>query len=135
MRRLVSAVRSGAGGCKVNSTQRFVRGSSRPHERARSPLAKQRLHDILRSDRERERDAQLASVEKKNTPAPSDGAHQRLPGTSDEPIRTRSMARLLASQGEPARALAIYEALIAIGCTDATLYAELEAARLAASPA
>jgi hypothetical protein len=103
------------------------------YERARSGLAKQRLHDILRSDRDRERDAQLASVATPVEPAtaPDDRVRQRrhLHGTREEPVRTRSMARLLASQGQPGRALAIYEALVAIDGTDATLLAELEATR------
>jgi hypothetical protein len=101
------------------------------YERARSGLAKHRLRDILRSDRDRRRDAQ-ASSDATPVEAPAvqpKRARQRLSGTCDEPIRTRSMARLLASQGQHDRALAIYEALVAADGTDATLRAELEAVR------
>jgi hypothetical protein len=48
---------------------------------------------------------------------------------ADEPIRTRSMARLLASQGHPARALAIYDWLLAANASDDSLRAEAEALR------
>lgn len=106
-------------------------GRSMPYERARSRLAKHRLQDILRSDRDRGRDAQTASEAQ---PAPAPPAQplrtrQRLSGTCDEPIRTRSMARLLASQGQHDRALAIYEALVAVDNADPALRAELEAVR------
>ena len=47
----------------------------------------------------------------------------------DEPIRTRSMARLLASQGHHRRALSIYEVLLAANTADATLQAEAAALR------
>jgi hypothetical protein len=50
----------------------------------------------------------------------------------DEPIRTRSMARLLASQGYPERALAIYAYLLAKDGSDPAL--ALEAAALRAAP-
>jgi hypothetical protein len=43
----------------------------------------------------------------------------------DEPIRTRSMAKLLAAQGHPARALAIYRYLLAQSEGDAALEAEI----------
>jgi signal transduction histidine kinase len=46
-----------------------------------------------------------------------------------EPIRTRTMAKLLLSQGHPERALSIYDALIADGATDPELLAEAEALR------
>ena len=49
----------------------------------------------------------------------------------DEPIRTRSMARLLAKQGHPKRALAIIEYLLARSEADAELRAEAEALRAA----
>jgi hypothetical protein len=51
-----------------------------------------------------------------------------------EPIRTRSMARLLASQGHRERALAIYEELLARDSTDARLQAEAEAVRDGETP-
>jgi hypothetical protein len=47
----------------------------------------------------------------------------------DEPIRTRSMARLLAQQGHPQRALSILEYLLARNAADAELRAEAEAVR------
>jgi hypothetical protein len=47
----------------------------------------------------------------------------------EEPIRTRSMARLLASQGHRNRALKIYDALLAANGGDAELRAEAEALR------
>jgi hypothetical protein len=46
-----------------------------------------------------------------------------------EPIRTRTMARLLASQGHRGRALSIYDDLLAANGSDATLRAEAEALR------
>jgi hypothetical protein len=46
-----------------------------------------------------------------------------------EPIRTRTMAKLLLSQGHPRRALSIYEALIAEGASDPVLLAEADALR------
>jgi hypothetical protein len=50
------------------------------------------------------------------------------PPASTEPIRTRTMARLLAAQGHPARALAIYDALLATD-SDPDLRAEAERLR------
>jgi len=47
----------------------------------------------------------------------------------EEPIRTRSMAQLLAAQGHRERALAIYEELIAQDSTDRTLEREAAALR------
>jgi hypothetical protein len=49
----------------------------------------------------------------------------------EEPIRTRSMARLLALQGHRARALKIYDALLAANGSDETLRAEADALRRA----
>ena len=60
---------------------------------------------------------------------PEDGAED----TSREPIRTRTMAKLLAAQGYHARALAIYQVLLAESPGDAELQAEIE--RLRAQPA
>lgn len=51
------------------------------------------------------------------------------PNICSEPIRTRTMARLLADQGERERALSIYEHLIAEGSDDAELLAEARALR------
>jgi hypothetical protein len=60
--------------------------------------------------------------------APEDGAHE----AEAEPIRTRTMARLLAAQGYRTRALAIYQVLLAERPDDTELAAELE--RLRALP-
>ena len=49
---------------------------------------------------------------------------------AEEPIRTVSMARLLAAQGHRERALAIYEELIAQNSEDASLQDEAQALRL-----
>jgi hypothetical protein len=46
-----------------------------------------------------------------------------------EPIRTRTMAKLLLAQGHPQRALSIYDALIAEGADDPVLLAEADALR------
>ena len=46
-----------------------------------------------------------------------------------EPIRTRTMARLLASQGHRGRALSIYDDLLAKGDADGSLREEAEALR------
>ena len=46
-----------------------------------------------------------------------------------EPIRTRTMARLLAAQGHKSRALSIYDELIAADASDATLVAEAASLR------
>ena len=54
-----------------------------------------------------------------------------LPEDDDEPIRTRTMARLLVSHGYLSRALTIYEHLLAEQPDDAGLRAELEDARAA----
>jgi len=56
------------------------------------------------------------------TPAPDDAA-------TGEPIRTHSMARLLASQGHAERALAIYDDLLQSGSADPALLAEARALR------
>jgi hypothetical protein len=51
----------------------------------------------------------------------------------DEPIRTRSMAKLLAAQGHPDRALAILRYLLARSPDDAALQAEISALQAAQS--
>lgn len=50
-------------------------------------------------------------------------------GAQDEPIRTRTLARLLAQQGHRRRAMAMLESLLAETPQDAELQAELEALR------
>ncbi len=62
--------------------------------------------------------------------APRSAAEPRasVQAADAEPIRTRTMARLLAAQGHPARALAIYDALMADD-PDPSLRAEAERLR------
>jgi hypothetical protein len=55
-----------------------------------------------------------------------------MPADCDEPIRTRAMAKLLASQGHPVRALCIYRYLLAHNAGDRALEAEI--AELEARP-
>lgn len=52
-----------------------------------------------------------------------------VPPPCSEPIRTRTMARLLAAQGHPTRALSIYDYLITQGDTDEGLRADAERLR------
>lgn len=49
--------------------------------------------------------------------------------SGEEPIRTRTMARLLAQQGYPDRALSIYDELLADEADDPMLHAEVEELR------
>jgi hypothetical protein len=60
---------------------------------------------------------EVAATPRHLTPVPP-------PGTPDEPIRTRTLARLLAQQGHRQRALAMYEALLAEVPEDDDLRAE-----------
>jgi hypothetical protein len=60
-------------------------------------------------------------------------AEERPQRVKHEPIRTRTMARLLAAQGYRQRALAIYEELLAEAGADDALRAEAEALRTRAS--
>jgi hypothetical protein len=53
----------------------------------------------------------------------------RTKAKCSEPIRTRTMAKLLLSQGHADRALSIYDALIADGASDPVLLAEADALR------
>jgi hypothetical protein len=62
------------------------------------------------------------------SPQPS-AADDDKPSVWDEPIRTRSMARLLASQGHHQRALAIYDLLLSANDADASLRAEADTLR------
>jgi hypothetical protein len=63
-----------------------------------------------------------------SAPPPRESPEQ-APPVCDEPIRTRSMARLLASQGHHRRALSIYDVLLAANTSDVTLQAEAAALR------
>jgi hypothetical protein len=61
--------------------------------------------------------------------APSAAEPHPEDAPTEEPIRTRSMARLLASQGHHKRALWIYDWLLATNAADDTLRSEAEALR------
>lgn len=61
-----------------------------------------------------------------STPVPVAGDADNLPALEPEPIRTRTMARLLAAQGYRERALAMYRTLLAASPSDAELQHELE---------
>jgi hypothetical protein len=110
--------------------------------RGRSERQVERMREVL----ERDRALASAALPDPPAPAPSPGPEPAAtvpapaaaaPATTpvvpecDEPIRTRSMARLLASQGYPERALAIYSYLLAKDATDPTLEAEAAALRAA----
>ena len=73
--------------------------------------------------------APLQAATTPTAPMPKESAED----VEREPIRTRTMARLLAAQGYHARALAIYGALLAECPGDAELLAEIE--RVRAQPA
>lgn len=62
-------------------------------------------------------------------PTASAASDERPQRVQHEPIRTRTMARLLAAQGYRQRALAIYEELLSQPGADAALRAEAEALR------
>lgn len=63
------------------------------------------------------------------SPAASAALSSASASVCDEPIRTRSMAKLLAAQGHPERALAIYGYLLARDGNDPVLQAEAAALR------
>jgi hypothetical protein len=96
--------------------------------------ASQRMRELL------ERDRALASAEAAApvfAPAPKAPAAPAAPASKpavtavdcDEPIRTRSMAKLLAAQGYFERALSIYAYLLAQDAGNAALIAEADALR------
>ena len=60
-------------------------------------------------------------------PAPSTAPAREQNVVCDEPIRTRVMAKLLAAQGYPHRALAIYRYLLVHDDSDPALQAEIAA--------
>lgn len=62
-------------------------------------------------------------------PPPPALLEKPAPPACNEPIRTRTMARLLASQGHPQRALSIYEFLLTKPGADDALRAEADALR------
>jgi len=61
--------------------------------------------------------------------APARNAQPAAAAACDEPIRTRTMAKLLALQGHRGRSLSIYDYLIAKAPNDRALRAEAEAVR------
>ncbi|HEX7476216.1 MAG TPA: hypothetical protein VF331_00275 [Polyangiales bacterium] len=69
-----------------------------------------------------------------SAPPPSTGDSAVTRTFVEEPIRTHSMARLLAGQGHRERALAIYEELITKNSSDNTLLQEAEALRQNTAP-
>jgi hypothetical protein len=103
--------------------------------RARMPANAGRSIERTREVLERDRalvatlaPAALAPVADEPTAVPPPpSATDRLTLACDEPIRTRSMAKLLAAQGYPHRALIIYRYLLAQGEDDAALRAEIAA--------
>jgi len=128
----------------LGAVEARVLGAATGSSRGRSDRQVERMREVL------ERDRALASAALPDpAPAPSPGPEPaatvpapaaaapmaEAPSTTpvvpecDEPIRTRSMARLLASQGYPERALAIYAYLLAKDATDPTLEAEAAALR------
>lgn len=102
------------------------------------PDAAERTRTVLAIDRSTRAQAsppaprpapRLQPAVAKPVPRPPEPTADAAP-PCDEPIRTRSMARLLAKQGHPSRALAILEYLARSGA-DAELQAEIEALRAA----
>jgi hypothetical protein len=84
--------------------------------------------------------APVAETEAAFRPLPPPAASAKLPESvpvapavmiCQEPIRTRTMARLLAAQGHPQRALSIYDYLLARPEADESLRREAEALRSA----
>jgi hypothetical protein len=96
--------------------------------------AEQRLRDVVHSDRAL--DAIHAPAKTAPKPAPKAAAAEvenRAELTlADEPIRTRTMARLLATQGYRKRALAIYAELVGKQPDNTELRSERD--RLLAAP-
>jgi hypothetical protein len=121
----------------LGAVEARVLGAAAGSSRGRSDRQVERMREVL------ERDRALASAAlPEPAPAPDPGAApaaavegSAAPATKpemprcDEPIRTRSMARLLAAQGYPERALTIYAYLLAKDGTDPTLHAEAAALR------
>jgi hypothetical protein len=129
----------------LGAVEARVLGAATASSRGRSDRQVERMREVL----ERDRALASAAVPDPPAPAPSPGPESaatvpppaaaapvaQAPSNTpvvpecDEPIRTRSMARLLASQGYPERALAIYAYLLAKDATDPTLEAEAAALR------
>lgn len=108
---------------------RVLRGeASAP--RAQRGRQLERMREVLERDRALVESA-LPAPAPVQTPAPAQApAPVQTPvPVCDEPIRTRSMAKLLAAQGHPERALAIYGYLLARDGNDPVLQAEAAALR------
>jgi hypothetical protein len=101
---------------------------------ANAPAAAQaeRLREVLDRDRALVSAGPPRHVQAEHkalaAPAPVAKVSARAP-ICDEPIRTRTMARLLAGQGHQARALSIYDYLLARADADEGLRAEAELLR------
>jgi hypothetical protein len=98
-----------------------------------------RLREVLSRDRALAAVRPSAPLEPAAVPAPSRPAaaasEERPQVVQHEPIRTRTMARLLAAQGYRQRALAIYTELLTNAGADAALRAEADALRSRSAPA
>jgi hypothetical protein len=131
--RAVGEVVSGS----IEALAEHVPGERLPWARAK-PTAEAglRLRTVLEIDRYMQ--AQEARLLRAAVPAPlvAPSAPARAAAaereTCDEPIRTRSMARLLAKQGHGQRALTIYDYLLAGNPSDGELRAEADAVRVSA---
>jgi hypothetical protein len=111
------------------------RGAARPRARARRPAEAGPVARAEEAARAVRKTPSAARAEE-----PEEGGHARSKLAQvgpvattrtfvEEPIRTRTMARLLSAQGHRERALAIYEELLAQNSADATLQGEAEAVR------
>jgi hypothetical protein len=142
---------------EVRNVAGKLRGLSRTHpslQRARSQLSQavgalssslevlgdfrfgggdaERAHQRLRDVVERDRALRAAQPSRPSAPKKADASSSRRDEVvAYEPIRTRTMARLLAAQGYRMRALAIYDELLAGSPEDAALRDEAEAVRKA----
>jgi hypothetical protein len=93
-------------------------------ERLREILDRDRALVMAGPPRHSERSEQAPAPAEAAVPTPATLPTAAALPACDEPIRTRTMARLLAAQGHRARALSIYEDLIARGDADPGLRAE-----------
>jgi hypothetical protein len=84
----------------------------------------QRLRDVV----ERDRALRAVVVDEKPKALPTSSS-RRDELVADEPIRTRTMARLLSAQGYRKRALAIYDELLTRHPEDTVLREEAQAVR------
>lgn len=140
---LRDAANEAIGGALDALEARVAERRARASMRDRPGRQLERMREVL------ERDRALASASLPDEPpratktvTPADDVPRTIapatPVVCDEPIRTRSMAKLLAAQGHADRALAIYAYLLAQDAGNAMLQAEAaalrEAQRCAAEP-